>query len=61
MEIYKINVTEKQVKILNAVERYINKHPFCKEVGQSDEAIEDGTKLVCELADIYYKYNLDEI
>jgi len=61
MDIFKIKITEKQIKILNAVERYINKYPFCQKlgaeyVGQSDDPQIGAIDLACELADIYYEY-----
>jgi len=55
-------VTEQQIKILNAVDRYISKYPFAKDggseyVSQSDDPQVGAIDLACELADIYCEYN----
>lgn len=62
---FKIYVTEQQVKILNAVDRYMSKYPFAKEggseyVSQSDDPQVGAVDLACELADIYCEYNTEE-
>jgi len=62
---FKIYITEQQVKILNAVDRYISKYPFAKDVGseyvsQSDDPQIGAIDLACELADIYCEYNEDK-
>lgn len=49
---------EKQIKILNIIESYVNKHPLVKSCGseyvsQSDKAQVDAIELVCKLADLY--------
>ena len=59
---FKIYITEQQVKILNAVDRYVSKYPFAKEggseyVSQSDDPQVGAIDLACELADIYCEYN----
>jgi hypothetical protein len=58
---YNIFVSEQQIKILNAVDRYMNKYPFAKEggseyVSQSDPPQIGAIDLACELADIYCEY-----
>jgi len=63
---FKIFVTEQQVKILNAVDRYMSKYPFAKEggseyVSQSDDPQVGAVDLACELADIYCEYNVETI
>ena len=63
MEQFRITISEKGIKIINAVERYMSRYPFAKEggseyVSQSDDQQVGAIDLVCELADIYCEYNL---
>lgn len=53
---------KQQTKILNTVEKYMNKYPFAKEGGseyisQSNDPQIGAIDLACELADIYCEYN----
>jgi hypothetical protein len=58
---YRIYISEQQIKILNAVELFMNKYPYLKKKGSKifyeSDAQSGAIDLVCELADIYCEYN----